>query len=140
MNSQYSIGELAALASCSQGTVRYYERCGIMPEPPRSSGGHRVYEDIHASRLTFILRARDMGFSIGGVKELLTLADRGDTCCAEARSIALGHLESVRAKLADLRKLEATLEDLDKRCQSGAKPDCAFIHELYRPRKASAVA
>ena len=92
MHSGYSIGELAKRAGCNHETVRYYERRGIMPKPGRSAGGHRVYEDHHAGRLSFILRAREMGFPLNSVQELLTLVDRGDYSCEEAQGIATVHL------------------------------------------------
>ena len=79
MHARYSIGELAKRVGCNHETVRYYERRGIMPEPARTAGSHRVYEDRALSRLSFILRAREMGFPLASVQELLTLVDRATT-------------------------------------------------------------
>jgi MerR family mercuric resistance operon transcriptional regulator len=105
-----------------------------MPELARTAGGHRVYEDRDMSRLSFILRAREMGFPLASVQELLTLVDRGDYSCGEAQGIAAVHLENLRKKLADLQRLEETLVGLVNICRNGTKPDCAFIQELFRPR------
>ena len=126
-----TIGRLAALSGVNLETVRYYERIGLMPEPGRSDGGHRSYEPEHRQRLKFIRRARDLGFSIDEIRALLDLATSGHRSCEEVRPIAAAHLADVRAKLADLARLEAVLADTVKQCARHAQaPTCALLEAL----------
>ena len=134
MAAGYSTGELARRTGCHLETIRYYERAGIMPKPPRTAGGHRVYADEHAARLTFVLRGRELGFPLDTVRGLLALVDSGSFTCEEVHDITVKHLAEVRHKLRDLRKLEKTLGALAAQCQRGTKPDCAIIQTLYAPR------
>ena len=97
-------------------TIRYYERVGLLPAPLRSSGGYRLYGTDHLKRLTFIRRARTLGFSIGEVRTLLRLADERKRPCAEVRVVADAHLRDVRAKIADLRRMERALKATVARC------------------------
>ena len=75
---RYPIGALSGRTGCSIETIRYYERIGLLPAPPRSAGGHRVYDDDHLKRLTFIRRGRALGFTLDQVRGLLGLVDGGD--------------------------------------------------------------
>lgn len=122
-------GELAAAAGCNAETVRYYERIGLLPEPPRSEGGHRVYASAHARRLAFIVRSRALGFRVEDVRELLGLID-GRGTCDDARRIGLDHLAEVRARIADLQRIEGSLRDLVDRCVGGATPSCGLVDAL----------
>ncbi len=126
------IGEVARRADCKVETVRYYERIGILAAPERSSGGQRRYSTEHLKRLYFVRRARSLGFTLDEVRNLLELADDRDQTCAEVAVIARGHLGGIRAKIANLRRLEAVLDDLVAACADGAKPDCPIIETLYR--------
>jgi MerR family mercuric resistance operon transcriptional regulator len=83
-------------------TIRYYERVGLLPPPARSSGGYRLYGTAHLKRLTFVRRARALGFPLAEVRKLLTLADQKRRPCAEVRVVAAAHLEDVKGKIADL--------------------------------------
>ena len=126
------IGEVARRADCKVETVRYYERIGILPAPDRSAGGQRRYDTDHLKRLNFVRRARGLGFTLDEVRNLLELADGRDQTCAEVATIARDHLGDIRAKIANLRRLEAVLDDLVAACADGAKPDCPIIDTLYR--------
>ncbi len=126
------IGEVARRADCKVETVRYYEQIGILPAPDRSAGGQRRYDTEHLKRLTFVRRARGLGFTLDEVRNLLRLADGTDPTCAEVAEIARGHLGGIRSKIANLRRLEAVLDDLVAACADGAKPDCPIIDTLYR--------
>ena len=75
--------ELARRTGCNLETIRYYEKIGMMPEPPRTASGYRIYDDTHVARLRFILRGRELGFSIEELRGLLSLVDRGTQTCAE---------------------------------------------------------
>ena len=116
---------------CGIETIRYYERIGLLPAPPRSSGGHRLYGDAHLRRLTFVRRSRALGFTLAEVRELLGLVDGGAYTCADVRMITLDHLVEVRRKLADLKRLEAVLDDMAARCEGGRVPDCPVIDALF---------
>ena len=122
-------GELARQAGCNSETVRYYERVGLLPEPPRSAGGHRLYANDHLRRLIFIRRSRELGFTIDEIRNLLGLVEGGYTC-GEVRDATQAHLESIRRKIADLRKMERTLAGTASRCEGGTVPDCPVIDAL----------
>ena len=80
--------ELAQRTGCNLETVRYYEKVGLLPEPPRTASGYRSYDSTHERRLRFVLRARELGFSLDEVRELLRLVDERDQPCAEASAVA----------------------------------------------------
>jgi MerR family mercuric resistance operon transcriptional regulator len=127
-----AIGTLSKRTGCQIETIRYYERAGLMPAPARSPGGYRLYGTEHLKRLTFIRRARALGFSIGQVRTLLGLTDHHRRPCAQARLIAAAHLEDVRAKIADLTVMEQVLRKTVARCAEGAGSHCPLIEALYR--------
>jgi len=127
-----AIGGLSKHTGTNVETIRYYERVGLLPVPTRSPGGDRLYGSDHLKRLTFIRRARTLGFSIGEVRTLLRLADERKRPCAEVRVVANAHLKDVRAKIADLRRMERVLKTTVARCASGKRADCPVIEALYR--------
>ncbi len=126
-----AIGALAERTGCKVETIRYYERIGILPEPARNLGGQRRYADWHLKRLNFVRRARDLGFTLDDVRGLLRLVDEQGHGCAEVESMARRHLDAVRARLADLRAMEAVLKETVARCAGGAVPDCPIIEALF---------
>ena len=127
-----AIGVLSKHTGTNVETIRYYERVGLLPAPARSSGGYRLYGTNHLKRLSFIRRARGLGFSIGEVRTLLRFADELKRPCAEARVVAEAHLQDVRAKIADLRRMERVLKLTLARCASGRRTHCPLIDALYR--------
>ncbi len=98
-------GVLSKRTGCHIETVRYYERVGLMPDPKRSEGGHRLYAEEHVRRLQFIRRCRELGFTVEEIRTLLDLVDRRDYTCAEIRDISIAHVDEIRRKIADLRRL-----------------------------------
>jgi MerR family mercuric resistance operon transcriptional regulator len=130
----FTIGALSRGTSCHIETIRYYERIGLMPKPPRSPGGHRLYEEDHLRRLTFIRRSRELGFTLEEVRGLLRLVDGGSYTCAEVKALTLDHAAEVRRKVADLRKLERVLKEMAAECDGGEVPECPIIDTLYRGR------
>lgn len=120
-------GELANLSGCNIETVRFYEKQGLLPAPPRTAGGHRDYAREHLKRLTFIRRSRELGFTLGEVRGLLGLVDGSDWTCG---AMTLDHLADVRRKIADLKKLAQTLEDMAAQCDGGAVPACPIVDAL----------
>lgn len=136
-SARFAIGPLSKRTGCNVETIRYYERVGLLPAPGRSPGGYRLYGDQHLKRLTFIRRARALGFSIDEVRRLLKLADERKRPCAEVRVVAAAHLEDVRAKIADLKAMERVLNETVAKCATGMRPDCPLIETLYSPGSAS---
>lgn len=128
--------ELAKRTGCNLETVRYYEKIGLMPDPPRTAAGYRTYDAAHEHRLRFILRARELGFGIQQIRGLLTLVDSSAFTCAEVRDMTLHHLADVRAKIADLRRLERILADTVAACSGDLVPDCPVIDALVGRRTA----
>jgi MerR family transcriptional regulator, mercuric resistance operon regulatory protein len=124
--------ELARRAGCNLETVRYYEKAGLLPEPPRTQSGYRSYDATHERRLRFVLRARELGFSLDEVRALLRLVDERDRPCAGARDLAAAHLEDVRSKIADLKRMERVLKEMVAQCADGTMPDCPLIEALFR--------
>lgn len=111
MMASFSIGDLASLTGTNVRTIRYYETVGLLPEPPRTSGNQRVYAEPHRRRLAFIRHARDMGFSMEAIRDLLRLAESGpDAPCADADAIARRQLAAVASRIARLQSLKSELE------------------------------
>ena len=123
-------GDLARATGCNLETIRYYEKIGIMPDPPRNTKGYRSYDDAHVRRLKFVMRSRDLGFTLEEVRGLLGLVDEQSRTCAEVQVIAEDHLTDVRAKIADLKRIERVLSDTVARCTGDAAPECAVIDAL----------
>ena len=123
-----SIGALATLTGCKVVTIRYYEQIGMLLEPGRSAGGHRVYDRHHLERLRFIRKARELGFPLETVRGLLALSERSDDApCEEVDRMAAARLREVRAKIEDLRAREATLERLLKQCGHTTLDECRIL-------------
>lgn len=131
----FTIAALAKASGVHLETVRYYERVGLMPEPKRAANGYRNYGREHVKRLSFIRRAREIGFSIGAIRDLLALAEPGRAACAEVLTLTAAHLAEVRAKIADLRKLEAILADAVESCSTERAPVCPVLDLLALPVK-----
>ena len=122
--------ELARRTGCNLETIRYYEKIGMMPEPPRTGAGYRVYDEEQVSRLRFILRARELGFSLEDVRGLLGLVVGGTQTCAEVKTRTERHLADVRAKIADLRRIERVLAETASQCSGDNVPECPVLEAL----------
>ena len=126
----FGIGELGRATGTKVETIRYYERTGLLSAPPRTGGNYRAYDQQHLGRLSFIRRARDLGFSIEQVKALLALADQRDQSCEAVDVIAREHLAEVERKLADLTALHQGLTMLLAQCQHETVSECRIIEAL----------
>lgn len=127
------IGELSRQTGVNIETIRYYERIKMLPAPPRTASGRRVYGPVETRTLAFIRRARALGFTLDKIRALLPLSGQdGRGACAEVRELAAGHLGEVRAKIADLRAMERVLADAVRRCDAGEAPGCPLIDTLSR--------
>jgi MerR family transcriptional regulator, mercuric resistance operon regulatory protein len=125
-----TIGALSEGTGVNIETIRYYERIGLLPAPPRSAGRHRLYGESHRQRLVFIRRARELGFSLEEVRALLGLGGGHDLTCGEVRVLTQQHMAAIRDKVRDLRRLERTLSDLAARCKADKVPDCPILDAL----------
>jgi Cu(I)-responsive transcriptional regulator len=123
-------GELARAADTNAETIRYYERIGLLPAPPRTTSNYRNYSTKHVDRLTFIRRSRDLGFSIDQIRTLLDLADQKDRSCKAVDAIAREHLVEVKRKLTDLDALRHELESLIGQCRRGTIAECRILEAL----------
>ena len=125
-----TIGEVSRRSGVKVETIRYYERIHLLPPPPRTEGGHRLYPDGHLRRLNFIRRARELGFNLDEIRNLLNLVDDGYSCDI-IKDAALKHLEDIRRKITDLRKMERILAETVHNCSGGRKPDCPIVDLLF---------
>ncbi len=125
-----TIGELARATGTKVETVRYYERIGLLPAPPRTGGNYRSYGAAELARMSFIRRARDLGFSVEQVRALLGLSDDKQGDCASIDAIARTHVAEVERKLADLIALRRELKAVITSCKGGAVADCRIIEAL----------
>lgn len=126
-----TIGALSGCTGVNIETIRYYERIQLLPAPPRTAGNQRVYDPAHRQRLTFVRRARELGFTIEDIRALLTLVDSHTVRCGEVQSVADRQLAAVRAKIADLRRLERVLKDMTASCIGGTAPECPILETLF---------
>ncbi|MBI1213102.1 MAG: MerR family DNA-binding protein [Alphaproteobacteria bacterium] len=125
-----SIGALAKRAATNVQTIRFYEQEGLMPRPARSEGGQRRYSRAHADRLAFIRHARELGFPLDAIRELLKLADRPEQPCARVDRVAGDVLADVEAKIARLESLRSELRRMLRQCRHGRVSECRIIRVL----------
>lgn len=125
-----SIGELSRKTGVKSPTIRYYEQQGLVTAPERSEGNQRRYSQRELDRLTFIKHARDLGFTIQAIRELLDLSAHPEHPCADADHIAATQLTSVRERIAKLRKLETELNRITNGCHADNIESCYVIEAL----------
>jgi len=123
------IGALSAQTGCNIETIRYYERIGIIDPPPRC-GRYRDFGPGDIERLRFVRRGRELGFSLDEIRTLLGLAPRQDIHCNEVRDLAAKQLDSVRSRIADLRKMEKALSSLVRECDRSDDSRCPVVESL----------
>jgi len=125
-----TIGELGRATGTKAETIRYYERIGLLPAPPRTRGNYRVYGRRERDRLSFIRRARDLGFPLDQVRALLAMADDATRDCGTVDALARDHLRAVERKLADLSALHRELTAMIDSCAGGTIAQCRIIEAL----------
>ena len=125
-----NIGELARATDTKPETIRYYEKIKMLRPPPRTEGGRRVYGPTETRVLAFIRRARELGFRLDDIRTLLARGAPAKAPCADVRQIAALHLDDIRAKIADLRRLERLLARTIEQCSSTRVPDCPVVDIL----------
>jgi DNA-binding transcriptional MerR regulator len=126
----FAIGDLARETNTKVQTIRYYEEIGLLPAPARSAGNQRRYDQRMLDRLSFIRHARELGFTLDSIRELLKLADHPDQPCAEADSIARARLAEVESRLKRLKALERELSRMIEACAGGSVAQCHVIETL----------
>ena len=134
-NDGITIGELSKLTGVHIETIRYYERIKMMPKPPRTTGGRRSYGSAHLRLLSFIKRSRELGFSSYDVRALLRLGGPDKAPCRDVCNIAQDHLNDIRARITDLRKLERLLAKTVAQCTGSTAPECPVLDILDTARK-----
>lgn len=125
-----SIGQLGKATGTAVETVRYYEKIGLLPPAARTAGNYRSYGSSELGRLTFIRRARNLGFAIEQVRALLSLADERQRPCGEVDALARFQLEQVDRKITDLKALRLELSSLINQCQQGTIAECRILVAL----------
>ena len=125
-----TIGKLGAQAGVKVPTIRYYEQIGLLPEAGRSAGNQRLYGRKALERLAFIRHARDLGFTLEAIRDLLSLSDNPEQPCVAADAIARAQLAEVERRLARLTALKAELERMVVQCAGGKIADCRVIEVL----------
>jgi Cd(II)/Pb(II)-responsive transcriptional regulator len=125
------IGELAKKSDCLVQTVRFYESEGLLPEPARSEGNFRLYDDAHLQRLQFIRRCRAKDMTLDEIRQLLSFRDRPELDCGEVNLLVDSHIAKVRAKIKELRELERELMDLRRSCDTARTArECGILNSL----------
>ncbi|MFV7438741.1 Cd(II)/Pb(II)-responsive transcriptional regulator [Pseudomonas vlassakiae] len=128
------IGELGKKADCLVQTVRFYESEGLLPEPARSEGNFRLYDEVHLQRLLFIRRCRAKDMTLDEIRQLLNLRDRSELGCGEVNALVDAHIAQVRTKMKELRALERELMDLRRSCDSArTSRECGILNSLAEP-------
>ena len=126
----WPIGKASELSGVGIETIRYYEREGITPKPDRTAAGRRNYDVKAVSRLRFVKRCRELGFSIPDIRMLLKISHSDDATCEDAGKIGVDNLALVRGKIADLKRMEKALSELVASCRKG-QTDCPMLKALF---------
>lgn len=130
MNSSLNIGKLAQATGTPAETIRYYEKIGLLNAPARTAGNYRTYDAADLARLGFVKRAREIGFSIEQVRNLLSLADHREHDCCTVDLLTQEHLKTIERKIADLTALKHQLTGLLSSCKGGKVAECRIIDAL----------
>ena len=132
-NHAMNIGEAAAASGISAKMIRYYESIGLTGPATRTASGYRVYTDADLHTLRFVRRARDLGFSVEQMHELLALWRDRSRASADVKRIALEHVAELERKAAELHAMADTLKHLARHCHGDARPDCPILADLGQP-------
>ena len=132
------IGELAKATGCEVETIRYYEREGLLPAPPRSEGNYRSYGDQHGERLLFIRHCRSLGMSLDDVRALQHFQARPELACDEINAMLDRHLEKTETQIQVLQQLQAQLKTLRDACHSRLTVrQCGILQNLQSAASSS---
>ena len=126
------IGDVAQASGLSAKTIRYYEDIGLV-RPLRGENGYRVFAATDVHKLTFLARARSLGFSIRECRTLLSLYEDRERASADVKALAQAHLRRIDRKIAEMEGLRGTLATLVERCHGDGRPDCPILDDLAGP-------
>jgi MerR family transcriptional regulator, copper efflux regulator len=126
----YNIGQAAKASGISAKMIRHYEEVGLIPKTPRSFSGYRVYNDKNIHTLRFIKHARNLGFSIKQIDNLLSLWQDKSRSSADVKSLAHEHIQTLELKIRELNTMKSTLENLVSCCQGDNRPECPILDKL----------
>jgi Cu(I)-responsive transcriptional regulator len=129
-NGPFNIGQAASQSGVSAKMVRHYEALGLLPAVHRTDAGYRQYGDRQIHTLRFIRRARDLGFSMAEIAELLKLWQNQDRASADVKRIAQAHVADLARRIAEMEAMRQTLAQLADCCQGNARPDCPILSGL----------
>lgn len=127
------IGELARATGTKAETIRYYEREGVLPAADWTDSNYRDYSDDHLATLTFVRRARELGFSMAQVRKLLALSDRDDKPCQDVDQLVQRQMVEVERKIADLSSLRDELGQMLRSCRADNIGECRIVESLAWP-------
>ena len=129
-----NIGEAAKASGVSAKMIRHYESIGLIAKARRTDSGYRTYAESDVHTLRFVKRARDLGFSMKEIKQLLGLWRNRGRRSAEVKSLARGHIEALAAKIREMQAMVDTLTDLVDHCHGDHRPDCPILADLAEGR------
>ena len=130
-----NIGQASKASGVSAKMIRYYEQNGLIPEAARRDSGYRDYDDSDVHRLRLIRRSRDLGFTVEQIGELLMLWSNRERQSADVKALALGHVEQMKVKRAEIDEMITTLETLADGCNGDHRPDCPIIDGLAKDER-----
>ncbi|HZF43769.1 MAG TPA: Cu(I)-responsive transcriptional regulator [Sphingomonadaceae bacterium] len=125
-----NIGQAAEASGVSAKMIRYYEQTGLIRRAARTDAGYRSYSEDEVHTLRFVRRARDLGFTVEGIAELLSLWRDRSRHSADVKEMALGHVAGLNRKIAELQSMAATLQTLAECCSGDDRPDCPILQDL----------
>ncbi len=128
-----NIGEASAASGVSAKMIRYYERIGLIPPADRSDAGYRIYGHADVHRLQFIRRARDLGFAVAEIADLLDLWNDTSRRSADVKRLAQAHIAELDRRIDSMRQVADTLRTLVRSCAGNDRPDCPILEELQQP-------
>lgn len=126
----YNIGEAAKRSGVNAKMIRHYESLGLLKEARRTDAGYRLYDEPDIHTLRFIRRARDLGFSIKEIQQLVSLWQNRRRASADVRRIAQAHIAALDTKIQELQGMRRTLQDLVHNCHGDGRPDCPILNDL----------
>ncbi|QJR19999.1 Cu(I)-responsive transcriptional regulator [Pelagibacterium halotolerans] len=133
-----NIGQAAKASAVSAKMIRYYESIGLIAPVHRTEAGYRIYDDQDVHALRFISRARDLGFSVDQMRELLALWRDRSRASSDVKAIALSHVEMLEEKAKALQQMSDTLRHLAANCHGDGRPECPIIEDFAKPGPAKA--
>ncbi|WP_373988297.1 Cu(I)-responsive transcriptional regulator [Duganella sp. BuS-21] len=125
-----NIGQAAAATGISAKMIRYYESIALIPAGRRTDAGYRIFGENDLHTLRFVKRARQLGFSLDQIRDLLSLWQNKARASADVKTIALGHVEQLNQRIAELTEMRDTLQTLAGGCHGDDRPDCPILQSL----------